>query len=136
MASSEQLVGGLPRKPQLLLVPSLSFARLPRVRTVRKLDPDSDAPSLPAVRCFRGTIRLLGAGEIDEEIAIVPRGPLAESGWSWDDDFTDGLPSKVSAVWRNCRQEGQYAHAVSPEELADVGVDRMVVWHPRQPSHK
>ena len=98
---------------------------------MRRLDSNSNAPSLSTIRCFRGTIRLLRGGEINEEIAMIPSAWITKGRCPWDDDLTDSLPSKVSVVWKTRQQKEQYAHAVSLEKLADVGVDGMVVWHAR-----
>ena len=90
-----RLTGGLTWKRQLFLVPRLSFARFLRVK-LRRLDSDFDAPSLPAIRCFRGAIRLLGGRKIDEKIAMVPSASVTKSGCSGDDDLTDSFPLKAS----------------------------------------
>ena len=90
-----RLTGGSNWKRQLFLVPLLSFARFLRVK-LRRLDSDFDAPSLPAIRCFRSTIRLLRGRKIDEKIAMIPSASVTKSGCSGDDDLADSFPLKLS----------------------------------------
>ena len=118
----------------MLLVPRFSFAGLPRVRSLRELDLNFDAPGIPTIRCFCGTIRLIGACEINEKIPMVPSTPVTKLGCSWDDDLTDSLPARLSVGQRDYQHGGQYAHSVTMEKFADVSVDRVVVWHVRQSS--
>ena len=120
----------------MLLVPRFSFAGFLRVRNLRELDSDFDAPSIPTIRCFCGTSRLIGACKINEKIPMVPSTSVTKCGFSWDDDFTDSLPASLSVGQRDYRNGGRYAHSVTIEKFADVDVDRVVVWHVRQSSNK
>lgn len=125
-----------PQERQSLFFPSLSFIRFSRIRKACQLDSDFNAPSLSAICCFCGLIRLLCSREINEEIAMVPGAGITKSGCSWDDDFTHSFSLKLSVEWEHCQPEDQYIHAVPFEKLADIGVDCMVVWHARQSSNK
>ena len=93
MGSSDQLRTYASGECQLLLVPRLSFVRFSRLSKGCMLDSNLDAPGLPAIRRFRGTVCLFGGREIDEKIAMIPSTWVTKSGCPWDDDLTYRLPS-------------------------------------------
>ena len=133
---NEQLMLRFSRKCHLFLIPRLSFPSLLRVRKLRWLDSNSDAPSESVIHCFRGTTSLLSGSKIDEKIAMIPSA-CATKGWcSRDDDLTNSLTLIRLVLRGGCWQKEQYAHVVPFKKHTDIGIDCMVVWHARQSSNE